>query len=202
MFIRVNERRIGIAMSQEENVRSILTSDDVSTLSMRERVGLVIEARDVDTALHKIRDAEQAGVEQVWMTQSVGMLDTLTLFAVAAAQTTRIRFGTSIVPAYPRHPLVMALQAMTIDSIAQGRLRLGVGTSHRHLMENMYGLKMSSPLAYLHEYVEVMRQAIWEGKVDHQGTFFNVNTTFPRRAEIPLLVSALCEKAFRLAGAI
>jgi F420-dependent oxidoreductase-like protein len=196
----MKERRIEIAMSQEENVRSILTSEDVSTFPLRERVGLVIEARDVDTAIYKIRDAEQAGVQQVWMTQSVGMLDTLTLFAVAATQTTRIRFGTSIVPIYPRHPLVMALQAMTIDSIAPGRLRLGVGTSHRHLMENMYGLKMSSPLAYLREYVEVMRQAIWEGKVDHQGKFFNVNTTFPRRAEIPLLVSALGEKAFRLAG--
>jgi alkanesulfonate monooxygenase SsuD/methylene tetrahydromethanopterin reductase-like flavin-dependent oxidoreductase (luciferase family) len=96
----------------------------------------------------------------------------------------------------------MALQAMTIDSIAPGRLRLGVGTSHRHLMENMYGLTMSSPLAYLRDYVEVMRQAIWEGKVDHQGQFFNVNTTFPRKAEIPLLVSALGEKAFRLAGEI
>ena len=189
-------------MSEEGIVSPILTSEDVSKLPVRERVGLVIEARDVDTALNKIRDAEQAGVQQVWMTQSVGMLDTLTLFAVAAAQTTRIRFGTSIVPVYPRHPLVMALQAMTIDSIAPGRLRLGVGTSHRHLMEDMYGLKMSSPLAYLREYVEVMRQATWEGKVDHQGRFFNVNTSFPRTARIPLLVSALGEKAFRLAGEI
>ncbi len=189
-------------MSEEDIVHPILTSEDVSLLTVRERVGLVIEARDVDTAISKICDAEQAGIQQVWMTQSVGMLDTLTLFAVAASQTKRIRFGTSIVPVYPRHPLVMALQAMTIDSIAPGRLRLGVGTSHRHLMENMYGLKMSSPLAYLHEYVEVMRQAIWKGKVDHKGKFFNVNTTFPRTAEIPLLVSALGEKAFSLAGEI
>ncbi len=189
-------------MAQEGNVRSILTSVDVSHLPVRGRVGLVIEARDVDTAVNKIREAEQAGVQQVWMTQSAGMLDTLTLFAVAAAQTARIRFGTSIVPVYPRHPLVMALQALTIDSIAPGRLRLGVGTSHRHVMENMYGLSMSSPLAYLREYVEVMRQVLWEGKVDHQGKFFKVNTSFPRAARIPLLVSALGVKAFRLAGEI
>ncbi len=189
-------------MNQEENVRTILTSEDVSHLPVRGRVGLVIEARDVDTAINKIRDAEQAGVQQVWMTQSAGMLDTLTLFAVAVTQTSQIRFGTSIVPAYPRHPLVMASQAMTIDSIAPGRLRLGVGTSHRHVMENMYGLSMSSPLAYLSEYVEVMRQILWEGKVDHQGKFFKVNTSFPRTARIPLLVSALGVKAFRLAGEI
>jgi F420-dependent oxidoreductase-like protein len=189
-------------MSQENAVRSILTAEDVSNLPVRGRVGLVVEARDVTTAINKIREAEQAGVQQVWMTQSVGMLDTLTLFAAAAAHTTRVRFGTSIVPIYPRHPLVMAQQAVTVDFLAPGRLRLGVGTSHRHVMENMYGLSMASPLAYLREYVEVMRQVLWEGRVDLQGKFFRVNTSFPRKVEIPLLISALGENAFRLAGEI
>src|SRR6266516_1498086 len=198
----VNERRIESAMSQEENVRSILTSEDVSNLPVRGRVGLVIEARDVATAINKIREAEQAGVQQVWMTQSVGMLDTLTLFAAVAAHTKQIRLGTSIVPIYPRHPLVMAQKAVTVDALAPGRLRLGVGTSHRHLMENMYGLSTSSPLAYLREYVEVMRQVLWEGRVDHQGKFFKVAASIPRPAQIPLLISALGEKAFRLAGEI
>lgn len=189
-------------MSKEDIVRSILTSEDMSTLPLRERVGLVIEARDVDTAISKIHEAEQAGVRQVWMTQSVGMLDTLTLFAAAATHTRQVRFGTAIVPIYPRHPLVMAQQAVTVDSFAPGRLRLGVGPSHRHVMENMYGLSMSSPLTYLREYVEVMRQVLWEGKVDYQGKFFKVATSFPRTAQIPLLISALGEKAFRLAGEI
>src|SRR5205823_3927631 len=129
-----NERRIEIAMSQEENVRSILTSEDVSHLLVRGRVGLVIEARDVATTINKIREAEQSGVQQVWMTQSVGMLDTLTLFAAVAAHTTQIRLGTSIVPIYPRHPLVMAQQAATVDALAPDRLRLRVGTSHRPVM--------------------------------------------------------------------
>jgi F420-dependent oxidoreductase-like protein len=189
-------------MSQENTVRSILTSEDVSTLPVRERVGLVIEARDVATAINKIREAEQAGVQQVWMTQSVGMLDTLTIFAAAATHTTQIRFGTSIVPIYPRHPLVMVQQAVTVDSLAPGRLRLGVGTSHRHVMENIYGLPMPSPLAYLREYVEVMRHVLWEGRVDHHGKFFKVVSSFPRTAQIPLLVSALGENAFRMAGEV
>jgi len=189
-------------MAQEENVRSILTSSDVSQRSIRDRVGLAIQAADVATTISRIQEAEYAGVQQVWMTQSAGMLDTLTLFAAAAAQTTRIRLGTSIVPIYPRHPLVMAQQAATVDALAPGRLRLGVGTSHRHVMENMYGLAMPSPLAYLREYVEAMRQVLWEGHVDHQGTFFKVAASIPRPAQIPLLISALGEKAFRLAGEI
>src|SRR6266568_1944692 len=202
MWILAKEREVESAMSEGETVRSILTSADVSQLPLRDRAGLVIEARDVDTAINRIREAEHAGVRQAWMTQSLGMLDTLTLFAAAATHTTRIRLGTSIVPVYPRHPLVMALQAATIDALAPGRLRLGVGTSQRNVMESVYGLSMPSPLAYLREYVEVMRQGLWEGRVDYHGRFFKVATSFPRQAQVPLLISALGEKAFRLAGEI
>jgi len=189
-------------MSQQENVHAMFTSSDISRLPVRERAGLVIQAADVATTITRICEAEQAGIQQVWMTQSMGMLDTLTFFAAVATQTTRIRLGTSIVPVYPRHPLVMALQAATINDLAPGRLRLGVGTSHRHVMENIYGLSMPSPLAYLREYVEVMRQGLWEGRVDHQGRFFKVAAPIPRPARIPLLISALGEKAFHLAGEI
>lgn len=186
----------------EENVRSMLTASGVTQLPVRDRVGLAVQATDIATTIARIREAEQAGVRQVWMTQSAGMLDTLTLFAAAAAQTTQIRLGTSIVPVYPRHPLVMSGQAATIDALAPGRLRLGVGTSHHHVMETMYGLSMLSPLAYLREYVEVMRNVLWDGHVDHSGTFFNVAASIPKPAQIPLLISALGEKAFRMAGEI
>ncbi|HLH60568.1 MAG TPA: LLM class flavin-dependent oxidoreductase [Ktedonobacteraceae bacterium] len=189
-------------MSQEENNRSLLTSEDVSHLPLRDRAGLVVQAQDIATVIDRIREAEQAGIRQVWMTQSAGMLDTLTIFAAAAVQTTQIGLGTSIVPVYPRHPLVMAQQAATIEALAPGRLRLGVGTSHRHVMENIYGLSMPSPLAYLREYVEVMREVLWEGRVDHRGKFFNVNASIPRPARVPLLISALGEKAFHLAGEV
>ncbi len=189
-------------MSEENTVRSMFTSEDVSRLPLRERVGLNIQGTDVATVIGRIREAEQAGIRQVWMTQSAGMVDTLTLFAAAAVQTTHIRLGTSIVPVYPRHPLVMAQQAAAIDGVAPGRLRLGVGTSHRHVIENMYGLAMPSPLAYLREYVEVMRHVLWEGRVDHRGTFFRAAASLPRPARIPLLIAALGERAFHMAGEI
>jgi alkanesulfonate monooxygenase SsuD/methylene tetrahydromethanopterin reductase-like flavin-dependent oxidoreductase (luciferase family) len=112
-------------MAQHETNPTMLTSSSIANLPLRERVGLTIQATDATTAIGRIREAEEAGIRQVWMTQS---LDTLTLFAAAAMQTTSIRLGTSIVQVYPRHPLVMALQAATINDLAPGRLRLGVGT--------------------------------------------------------------------------
>jgi F420-dependent oxidoreductase-like protein len=170
--------------------------------SMRARIGLVIEAREAAAAMRAIAAAEAAGVEQVWMTQSPQTLDTLTLFAAVATRTTHIRLGTAIVPTYPRHPLILAQQALTVSDIAPGRLRLGVGPSHRLTIEGVYGLRQTAPLAHLREYVAVLRAALWEGLVEYRGTYFNIQTPALRTARTPILISALRAGAFRLAGEI
>jgi F420-dependent oxidoreductase-like protein len=192
-----------IVMQHEGNASPVFTAAAVSQLPVRDRVGFDIHARNAVDALARVREAERAGVRQVWMTTGdAGQADTLTFYAAAAVQTTQIRLGTAIVPIYPRHPLVMAEQALAIHDLAPGRLRLGAGPSHRPIIEQMYGLSMKAPLAYLREYVEVLRSVLWEGRIDHHGTFFNVVFSLPRTAPVPLLVSALGVKAFWLAGEI
>ena len=119
--------------------------------------------------------------------------------AAAATKTSTIRLGTSIVPTYPRHPLILAQQALSLYDIAPGRLRLGIGPSHRSIIEDIYGLPQRTPLAHMREYVNVLRAALWEAKVDHHGHFYNVVVTFPRTAQIPVLISTLGKKAFELA---
>lgn len=133
---------------------------------------------------------------------SVAGSDTLTILGSAAAQTKRVQLGTSIIPIYTRHPIVMAQQALTINDLAPGRFSLGVGVSHRRLMKETFGLAMVSPLEYLKEYVAVTRSALWEGKVDHHGRFLDVSYNSGRAARIPVLVSALGPKAFEVAGEI
>jgi F420-dependent oxidoreductase-like protein len=168
----------------------------------RERVGLIVDGANAVTAVNTIAAAEAAGVQQIWMVQSPWSPDILTTFAAAATKTSTVCLGTSIVPTYPRHPLVLAQQALALYDIAPGRLRLGIGPSHKAIIEGIYGLAQTTPLAHLHEYVEVLRAALWEGKVDHHGQFFNVIVTFPRTAQIPVLISTLGKKAFQLAGEI
>ena len=105
-------------------------------LPMHERIGLSIIASDAADAVNRIVEAERAGLRQVWLSQGgSGGTDTLTIAAVAAARTMQIRLGTAIVPTYPRHPLVMAQQALVIHDIAPDRLRLGIGPSHRPIIE-------------------------------------------------------------------
>jgi alkanesulfonate monooxygenase SsuD/methylene tetrahydromethanopterin reductase-like flavin-dependent oxidoreductase (luciferase family) len=82
--------------------------------------------------------------------------------------TSSIRMGTSIAPTYPRHPLALAMQALS--DLAPERLRLGVGPSHRPTIEGVYGLPMPKPLEHLREYVAVLRAALWQGQVDQKGS--------------------------------
>jgi F420-dependent oxidoreductase-like protein len=167
-----------------------------------ERVGLVVSGENTSAAVRTIVEAEADGVRQIWMTHSPYLPDSLTILAAAATKTSTIRLGTSIVPTYPRHPLVMAQQALSINDIAPGRLRLGVGPSHQSIIEGIYGLRQETPLTHLREYVHVLRTVLWEGKVDHRGKFFNVKLSLPHKAQIPILISTLGMKAFQLAGEI
>ena len=169
---------------------------------IRERVGLIINGANAGAAVNTIITAEDTGVRQIWMSQPPNLPDVLTTFAAAAAKTYSINLGTSIVPTYPRHPLVLAQQALALHDIAPGRLRLGIGPSHSFIIEKMYGLQQSNPLAHLREYVEVLRTALWNGKVNHHGDFYNVEAMFPRTAQIPIFISTLGKNAFQLAGQI
>jgi F420-dependent oxidoreductase-like protein len=170
--------------------------------ALRERVGLSIWAANPPALVRLIEEAEAAGVTQIWMTQNPVSQDSLTVYAAALGRTEQIRLGTSIVPTYPRHPLALAQQAATVAAFGPGRLRLGVGPSHRPSIEGTYGIRMEAPLEHLKEYVDVLRAVLWEGRVDHQGRFFTAKANSSSTAQIPLLVSALGEGAFRLAGEI
>ena len=72
-------------------------------------------------------------------------------------------------PTYPRHPLVMAQQALALHDLPSGRLRLGIGPSHRFIIDNMYGLQHSKPLTHLREYRKCCFTVLWTGKVNHRG---------------------------------
>jgi alkanesulfonate monooxygenase SsuD/methylene tetrahydromethanopterin reductase-like flavin-dependent oxidoreductase (luciferase family) len=189
-------------MQQEEELRQPFSSGAASQRPIRDRVGVSILPTGTVDAITKIREAELAGVQQAWIASFAGFADTLTLLAAAGAQTERIRLGIAIVPTYPRHPLVMAQQVSAVHDLAPGRLRLGIGPGTPMLIEDWYGLKLSSPLPYLKEYMEALRGVLWEGKTNYHGKFFQVAFPMSHPAQVPLMISALGLKAFRLAGEI
>jgi F420-dependent oxidoreductase-like protein len=166
-------------------------------------MGLLVERPNPTATLELIDRAEQHGVPTAWSTIGATNPDAVTLFAAAATRTHHIALGTSIVPIYPRHPLVLASQALVLADLAPGRLRLGIGPSHRPIIEGMFGIPIVRPLVYMREYLTVLRQLLWGGQVDLAGEFLNVHATLPAGTtppRIPLLISALGANSFRLAG--
>jgi F420-dependent oxidoreductase-like protein len=169
------------------------------------RAGLAIRNPNPADTLTAIVRAEQLGLPAVWSTVGGTNPDAVSLFAAAAAQTTRIGLGTAIVPTYPRHPIMLASQALVLAALGPGRFRLGIGPSHRPTIEGMFGIPMQKPLDHLREYLTILRGLLWEGGIDFQGEHYQVKAALPDGVsppKIPLPISALRAGAFRLAGEI
>lgn len=125
--------------------------------------GLVIPRGSASDFVARVKQAERRGIATAWTTVGGPTADPVTAYAAAGAATDRIGLGTAVTPTYPRHPITLAAQAIAINDLAPGRLRLGVGPSHKPTIEGAYGLPMGKPLAHLREYVTILRMLLWEG---------------------------------------
>ena len=89
-------------------------------------VGTAVRGITITEVQAQIQRAEELGVHAAWMTAGGASLDSMTCFAAFAASgasTNKIKLGTSIVPTYPRHPLVAVQQAQVVAQLAPGRFR-------------------------------------------------------------------------------
>src|SRR6476619_690917 len=135
------------------------------------------ERTGVEEMLRRAQWVEENGFTSAWVPQIPWSLDALTALALAATVTERIELGTAVVPTYPRHPLALAQQALSVQAASGGRLTLGIGPSHPVVVENMHGLSYAKPYSHTVEYLEVLG-----------GT------------PVPVLIAALAPKMLRLAG--
>ena len=120
-------------------------------------IGMVVQEPTAALAVARIKQAEDAGVPAVWMTiGGAGGADPMATFAAAGAQTGSVLMGTAIVPNMPRHPIIMAQQAIAVAQLAPGRFRLGIGPSHQTTMENTFGFSFNKPLTRLGEYLDIV----------------------------------------------
>lgn len=147
--------------------------------------------------------AERLGLASVWLSNIVGH-DAMTVAAVAARATTRLALGTAVVPTYPRHPHAMAQQAASTQAAAGGRFALGIGPSHRVVVEGRWGLSYDHAYAHTREYLTVLTALLRTGTVDHTGELFSVHAplTSSDGLPVPVLISALGPKMLALAGSV
>lgn len=159
-----------------------------------------IVAADAPGLIARIVEADRLGLDTAWLTVGGAAPDPFAVFASAAHDAERITFGTSIVPTFPRHPITMAAGAMTVDQLAPGRLKLGVGPSHRPAIEGTWGLPFNKPLSHLREYVTVLRALLNEGSVDFDGEQLSAHARIAQPTQVRVMISALRTGSFRLSG--
>jgi F420-dependent oxidoreductase-like protein len=158
---------------------------------------------DLGEAVGMARRADALGYDSVWTTHGVGR-DALLVLAAYAAAAPRAGLGTGVVPIYPRHPVALAQQALTLAEMTGGRLRLGIGVSHGPAMADALGLDMGRPLDVMREYVAVLRGAL-RGKAEHAGPRYRVawqSGLLRLPAPPPVLLAGLAPPMLELAGEI
>jgi F420-dependent oxidoreductase-like protein len=153
-------------------------------------------------AIDRIVLAEEAGVQCAWLNNGPTSIDALVVFGAAALQTQRILFGTSVMMTFPRHPLALVQSALAVDQLAPGRLRLGVGPSHKPFIEGIFGMSFEKPQEHLREYLTILRATLYEGRVSFKGNRLGAHATLspPGKTGVKVLASALRPAGFRLCG--
>ncbi|MEA2494131.1 MAG: hypothetical protein QOJ29_2042 [Thermoleophilaceae bacterium] len=159
--------------------------------------------RSLESALDRVRLAEQLGYHSAYTTHLAGR-DSLTVLAAYAHATESIKVGTGVLPIYSRTPVATAQQAATIDEMAGGRLTLGIGVSHAVTVENWYGTKIGKPVAEMRDYVAVLR-AVFAGEDPPESKTFPTRFRFlgmSPRPDLPIYIAGLSPKMLELAGEV
>jgi 5,10-methylenetetrahydromethanopterin reductase len=157
-------------------------------------------ANTVDQLRDDIADAAGHGFASYWMPQ-IFSIDALTALAVVSRDVPDIRLGTAVVPTYPRHPMALAQQALTVSQVSGGRLDLGIGLSHKPVVEGMWGLPFDKPVRHMRDYLEVLMPLLRGEKVSYTGESVTGRGQIDVPADAPpVYIAALGEQMLRLAG--
>jgi F420-dependent oxidoreductase-like protein len=158
------------------------------------------------------READRLGYAVCWAAEAYGS-DAATVLAWVAAQTERIDIGSAVFQIPGRTPTMTAMTAATLDSLSNGRFRLGLGVSGPQVSEGWHGVRFKAPLGRTREYVDIVRMALGRQRVAYEGTHFQLPlpdgpgkklqlTVHPVREQIPVYLAAVGPKNLELTGQI
>jgi 5,10-methylenetetrahydromethanopterin reductase len=169
------------------------------------RIGLMAGATPgdgtIDGLVARAQDLEARGFDSFWMAHIMG-LDAISALGIVGRETQRIEVGTAVVPSYSRHPMAMAQQCLTAQTAAKGRFVLGIGLSHKLVIEDLMGLSYEKPARHMREYMAVLGPLLRGEPAKFDGDEFRVNVSVDVEgaAEVPVLIAALGDHMLKIAG--
>ena len=141
----------------------------------------------------------------IWIPETWGMED-FSMLSLISQKNNTAKIGSSIINIYSRSPSQIAMGAVTVDTISNGRLILGLGSSSKPIVEQFHGEKFVKPVQRMKEYVEIIRLILSGKKINYSGDIFSLENfsllVKPPRNNIPIYLAAINEKMVNLAWEI
>ncbi|WP_411083826.1 LLM class F420-dependent oxidoreductase [Streptomyces sp. cmx-18-6] len=171
-------------------------------------IGVALSATEVDNQIdatvHLAREAAAAGLRSAWFGQRFGV-DSPALAGIVGREVPGLQVGTSAIPIFGRHPLLVSSQAQTTQAATHGRYHLGLALGTKHLTEGGFGIPFERPVARLREFLVALRQLTETGTADFHGELITATTPLPAHVPgaepgVPLLVAAMGPRALRVSG--
>jgi F420-dependent oxidoreductase-like protein len=148
-----------------------------------------------------VQTTEAEGFSSYWLAQTA-LIDATATLGMAGANSSTIELGTAVVPTWERHPHALASLALTAQAASGGRFTLGIGLSHRPVVEGMLRMEWERPVRHMIDYLDVLQPLMADGKVSHQGDVWSFMGSGGRPTHDPpkVMLAALGEQMLRLAG--
>jgi F420-dependent oxidoreductase-like protein len=175
------------------------------------KIGMMLGADGTGASLADVigmaREAEDAGLDNIWMANIFGY-DAISTLALIGHETSRIGLGTAVTPTYPRHPTAIAQQALTTAAASGNRFTLGIGLSHKMVIEDMLGMSYDKPARHMREYLSVLMPLARGEPVSFSGDQYRVSGVMtdglaldiPGSTPMPVVVAALGPAMLKIAG--
>ncbi len=159
--------------------------------------------RTIDDVVADARQAEADGFASYWLPQIFGM-DAISTLAIVGREVPRIELGTAVVPTYPRHPMMLAQQALTTQAASGGRFVLGIGLSHQIVIENMFGMSFDKPARHMREYLAILAPLVRGEVASFDGETLSAHGAIgvADATPCPILLAALAPRMLALAGGV
>ena len=155
----------------------------------------------VEEVLACSRKLNELKPDIVWIPETWGM-ENFSMLSMVSKENTISKIGSSIVNIYSRSPSLIAMGAVTVDTISNKRLVLGLGTSSQPLVEDFHGDKFENPLNRMREYVEIIRLILSGKMINYTGEVFSLKNFSllikSPRDTIPIYLAAVNQKMVEL----
>jgi F420-dependent oxidoreductase-like protein len=178
---------------------------------MRVSISLRLAQTDWAEASAYVTEAERLGVDDVWSAEAWGH-DGVTPLAFMAARTSRIRLGTGILQAGTRTPALLAMTAMSMQAMSNGRFLLGLGVSGPQVIEGWHGIRFDRPVQRMRETVEIVRRAIKGERLEYKGKVYELplpggegkalRSAAPPQPSLPVYLATLSPRSLEMTGEI